>query len=59
MTQATLSKKINKTTGEMQELIQKSKRKLLELDVLTSFAEVKQGKVKNFKTVNILWKKLK
>jgi len=27
MTQATLSKKINKTTGEMQDLIQKSKRK--------------------------------
>ena len=59
MTQATLFKKINKTTGEMQELIQKSKRKLLELEVLTSFAEVKQDKVKNFKTAKDLWKKLK
>lgn len=37
-------KKIHKTAGEMQTLIKKSRRKLLELEVALSFAEIAEGK---------------
>ncbi len=58
MTQTTITKKINKATGEMQELIKKSKRKLLELEVLASLAEINQGKYSVFRKAGGLLKKL-
>lgn len=59
MTEATISKKIEKTTGEMQDLVRKSKRKLLELEVVLSLAEIKKGKFETFKNGSDLIKKLK
>lgn len=44
MTQALIARNVNKTASEMRELIQKSKRKLLELEVVLSFAEIAAGK---------------
>ncbi|MEK7654539.1 MAG: hypothetical protein AAB345_04690 [Patescibacteria group bacterium] len=54
MTQATINKRINKTAEEMQNLIRQSKRKLLELEVALSLSEIKQGKVKAFKSTDAL-----
>lgn len=59
MTQATITKKLNKTAEEMNEIIKKSQRKLLELEVMLSMAEVKAGKVKVFKRVDDFFKHLK
>ena len=43
MTQAIIEKKINKAASEMSDLIKKSKRKLLELEALSS-TEIKKRK---------------
>jgi len=59
MTQATISKKIEKTNSEMQDLVKKSKRKLLELEVMLSLSEIKKGKFETFKNPSDLIKKLK
>lgn len=59
MTQATITKKINKTTGELSSLIRKSKRKLLELEVMLSLAEVNKGRFETFRSAHELFKKLK
>lgn len=40
----------------MQHLIKQSKRKLLELEVVLSLSEIKQGKVKEFKNADTLLK---
>lgn len=50
MTQAT----IDKVAEEMQDLIVESKRKLLELEVVLSVSEIKQGKSKAFKSADDL-----
>ncbi len=59
MTQATITKKLNKTASEIQGLISKSKRKLLEFEVMMSLAEIKQGKGEVFKNSRDLFKKLR
>ncbi|MBI4087564.1 MAG: hypothetical protein HY434_01920 [Candidatus Liptonbacteria bacterium] len=59
MTQATIYKKMNKTADEMQSLVKKSKRKLLELEVIMSFAEVKAGKFEEVKSVRRFLENLK
>ena len=59
MTQAIIEKKINKTAGEMNTLIKKSKRKLLELEVMLSLGEIKKGKFKVFRNTKELFRKLK
>lgn len=59
MTQAMITKKLNKTVEEMGEIIKKSKRKLLELEVMMSLADMKAGKVKIFKKVDDIFKHLK
>ncbi len=59
MTQAVITKKINKAREEMGALMKRSKRKLLELEVLMSLAEIKQGKFAVFKSGNELLRKLK
>ncbi|GEM_PF-2032463 len=59
MTQATITKKINKTADEMQLLIRQSKRKLLEFEVMMSMAEIKAGKFEAVRNVRDFFKKLK
>lgn len=59
MTQATIEKRINRTAEELQELVAKSKRKLLELEVVLSLNEMKRGEFEIFKTAGELFKKLK
>ena len=59
MTNATIVRKINKTAGEMQDLIIKSKRKLFELEVMLSISDVKNGKAETFKSARHLFRKLK
>jgi len=54
-----ITKKLNKTVEEMGEIIKKSKRKLLELEVMMSLADMKAGKVKIFKKVDDIFKHLK
>ena len=59
MTQVVIEKKINKAAAEMGSLIKKSKRKLLELEVMLSLAEVKRGRLEIFRSTRELFKKLK
>lgn len=59
MTEATIEKRVNKTAGEIQALIEKSKRKFLELEVILSLNEIKKGKFEIFKTTEELFKKMK
>lgn len=48
MTQATITKKLNKAVNEMEDIIRETKRKLLEFEVIASLAEIKEGKFKAF-----------
>lgn len=59
MTQAIVQKKINKTAVEMSDLIRKSKRKLLELEVMLSLGEIKKGKFEIFRSAKELFRRLK
>ena len=59
MSTATINKKVNQTANEMQQLIVKSKRKLLELEVMLSLADIKKGNGESFKSAEALLKKLK
>ncbi len=59
MTKAMITKKINKTASDMQDLIAKFKRKLLELDVMVGLSEIKQGKGEIFKSAKDLFRKLR
>lgn len=59
MTQAAIAKKLNKTADEMKEMIKKSKRKLLELEVMMSLSEIKRGKFSVAKNVDELLNSLK
>jgi len=59
MTQAIATKDLNKAVDEMREIIKKSKRKLLELEVMMSLSDIKAGKVKIFKKSDGFFKKLK
>ena len=59
MIQATIEKRIDRTAGELQELIAKSKRKLLELEVALSLNEIRKGEFETFKTAGELFRKLK
>ena len=59
MTQATISKKINKAAVEIKDLIKISKRKLLELEVMLGLSEIKRGKIEIFQNEEELLKKLK
>ena len=59
MTQATITRKLNKTANEIQDLMKKTRRKLLEFEVMMSLAEIKQGKFEVFRDVDELFKKLK
>lgn len=59
MTNSVITKKLNKTAGEMQDVIKKSKRKLLELEILLSMAEIANGKFDEIRDVNRFLKNLK
>lgn len=59
MTQATITRKLNKIADEIQDLIKKTRRKLLEFEVTISLAEIKRGKFEVFRNVDQLFKKLK
>jgi len=53
------SKQINKTACEMRSLIKKSKKKLLEFEIMMSMLEIKRGEFDTFKTADELFKKMK
>jgi hypothetical protein len=59
MAQIAIEKKINKTTWEMRELIKRSKRKLLELEIMLSRAEILQGRFEVVKDVRRFFRSLK
>ncbi len=59
MTKVAITKKLNKTAGEMRGVIKKSKRKLLELEILLSMAEIANGKFDEIRDVNRFLKNLK
>ena len=59
MTQATLNRNINKMTEELKQLFAKTSRKMLELEVLMSEAEIKKGHFTVYKNVDEMFKKLK
>jgi len=59
MTQATISKKLNKTADEMRDLIKESRRKLLELEVMMNLSEIRQGKAEKFKSADKLLRALR
>ena len=58
MSQTAATRKINRTAEELQDLVKRSKRKLLEFDVAMSLLEIKQGKVEVFKDVDRLFRDL-
>lgn len=59
MTQAAIAKKLNKTADEMKEMIKKSKRKLLELEVMMSLSDIAAGRVKVYKKAEDFFKTLR
>ena len=59
MTQAILEKKIGRAASEFQNLLAKSKRKLLELEVMLSMNEIRKGRSETFKTAGELFRKVK
>lgn len=59
MIQAILEKKIDRAASEFQDLLAKSKRKLLELEVMLSINEIRKGRLETFKTAGDLFCKLK
>ncbi|MFH0806585.1 MAG: hypothetical protein V1885_02585 [Candidatus Brennerbacteria bacterium] len=52
-------KKMSRAADEMQTIIKQSKRKLLEFEVLMSFAEIKAGKFETVKNARSFLKGLK
>lgn len=54
-----LEKKLNRTAEELQLLIARSKRKLLEFEVMASLNEIRNGKFETFSTAKELIKKSK
>ena len=54
-----ITKKLNRAADEMKEIIKKSKRKLLELEVMMSLSEIKQGKFRIAKSAEELFKGVK
>ncbi len=59
MTQTAITKQLNKTAGEMKEIIKKSKRKLLELEVMMSLSDIAVGRVKIYKKAEDFFKTLR
>lgn len=59
MTKIKTPAKINKTAGEIEKLIDRSKRKFLELEVLLASEEIKSGAFDIFNCPGDLIKKLK
>lgn len=59
MNKTKTSGKINKTAGEIEMLISRSKRKFLELEVLLASEEIKSGNFDIFNYAGDLIKKLK
>ena len=57
MTKSIIQEKISKTAGEMKKLVDRSKRKLLELEVLLSSREISDGDFNVFGSANELIKK--
>ena len=51
-------RKIEKTAAEMYALVKKSKRKLLEFEVMLSLAAIREGKYGTAKTAKALLKKI-
>ena len=59
MTKLITQEKISKTAGEMKKLVDRSKRKLLELEVLLSSHEISDGSFDVFGSAKELIKKSK
>ena len=57
MTKSIIQEKISKTAGEMKKLVDRSKRKLLELEVLLSSREISDGDFNVFGSAKELIKK--
>ena len=54
-----ITKKLNKTANEMQDLVKKTKRKLLEFEVMMSLSDIAAGKVKIYKKAEDFFKTLR
>ncbi|MBI5220848.1 MAG: hypothetical protein HY978_03385 [Candidatus Liptonbacteria bacterium] len=54
MTEAVATKNLNKTAAELEELVRRSRRKLLELEVALSRAEIARGKSKTYRSASAL-----
>lgn len=50
--------KVNKTAEEVESLVKKSKRKLLELEVMLSLSDIKDGEFDTFEDAKKLIKKV-
>ena len=59
MSKAVIQEKINKTAQEMKRLVDRSKRKLAELETLLSFEEIKYGNFDTFNSAKDLLKRVK
>lgn len=59
MTKIAIQIKLNKIAQEIEKLMGRSKRKLLELEVLMSFKEIKSGAFDVFDSAKDLIKKVK
>ena len=59
MIQAMLNKNINKMAEELKQLFAKTSRKMLELEVLMSEADFRNGHFSVYKNVDEMFKKLK
>lgn len=59
MTKIMFERKLNRTAEELQLLIARSKRKLLEFEVMASAHEIRSGKYETFNTAKELIKKSK
>ena len=58
MTNATLNQKIEKTAREMGDLVKRSKRKLLEWEVMMNHMEIERGKYSVYQSPEDLFKEL-
>ena len=59
MTQAAITKKLNKTANEIRDLMKKTRRKLIEFEVMMSLSDIAAGKVKVYKKVEDFFKTLR